>query len=290
MLPRSSVTVADRCRLAVVAVAPVSFVGGLAAMRFVLMDAGFVGIGTHGRSGLFLATAVVVFLSVSCAVAAGCDTRARTVAIAAFILNMIAAVLCSPITLSVLGFLDWAQNPSPFPVHGSAEAVLIIPVVLILAAVFGAIFSLPLGAAFSAFYASVLAAIAIVRERSGHAQSALSIGVVGLSWIVAGVVLSDFEGARDHLLGPLSPAHGLVILGVLAVGLGLVRLARMRRWLQRVARGAVPGWALSPPIDADAALVRLFPWRSRFGTLVRVVAADAEGPFRSTDTHVRVAR
>lgn len=209
----------------------------------------------------------------------GTPTTARIMAS-----SLCAACVCPLATLlPVVAFVTAVHEPSQLP--EILGAVLCF-------GVFGAVFTLPLGATYGAIFALAYRAIDLGSRRGEGASLELAGSLFGVGWaILGGVLLGLSLWLPFHPIPEVSfsaatrpnvmtwVAAGLAGAGMLVVLASARRLVH-RLWLaERARRGALPGFAVVPLADVEDAwlLPRLFPLGAADAVLVR---RDCGGPFR----------
>jgi len=223
-------------------------------------------------------------------------TRAREDEVPSVIVgySVLAAIFCPAVTFGAAALITAPCG------GGSAPHLLGI---WIGGSVVGAFFAAPLGTVFGVVYAMVWRFLDASRRDGGSARES--------AWIRFGIALSSLGAgllALDLLVPPVAyhypfaappPRPDFLALlgwfaltgGALPMLRGLARWQRRRMLLERVRRGRVPGWALvrGETIEDADSLPRLFPGpRARYVLVQR--APNAQGPFRSSETAIPVAR
>jgi hypothetical protein len=243
-------------------VAPIGFVGGLVAMTELIGHPTL-----PERDGQVVLGACVVALLGACVGAIGQLARRPWAAAGlTFVVSIPFAVVCAPISYTVLHFATgYVTVDDRFADELGAVAVI------------GGIIALPLGATFGSVYAAIIGLSAWAWRRGARARWSVAFASIGVIWALAGLALDELGGGEDAL--GWNAARTLWVGGASIAVLGTLRLVYLARWIQRVRRGSVPGYRVIAADEAEAP--PLLPWGRHDGVIVRLTDRD-EGPFRST--------
>lgn len=279
VLPSPRTDSAHRALTAVIAVAPLGLLGGLAVYTalFRAFSDDVDGPPARTPSWLFLAlSAVVMVLSMAAASVAGAPREPDAVAPRAFGVTTIAACACAAVTWTPVILGAWLFDPS---------SATFGPVVLgiVLVAVIGAAVGFFVGLPFAIAYTMLLRGVATARDRAGYAHEPAVWLVVSAAWASAGAL---FAACSDRWQ---APGLAVAMVGVVLACAALARVVRLARWLGRVRRGDVHGYRTEPARADDSQLPLLLPFFTRGAVLLRV-AREGEGPFRTVETATRLAR
>lgn len=201
--------------------------------------------------------------------------------------SVLAAMVC-PFAIMAIGLAVAIAADDP-------HAKDVLGALLCVGAGIGAVFAAPVGLAFGAIYACVWKQLEQSRPygrsateqlwmRFGGSSVALGVAVI----LLAALAPRPASPPGIDLLVPL--AVGTVVFGLLTMARGVLLAVGRRDLVDRVRRGELAGWAVLSSAEVSGAddLPDLFG-AGGDEVLVRFTASH-EGPFRSTDARVPVAR
>jgi hypothetical protein len=190
----------------------------------------------------------------------------------------------------------WLNCPACLFVSAMANAddLWAIPIAAvastILGGILGVFFALPLGFFYGLVLAPAMSKVGALRREPGLDSVARATSWVALTVAAASLFGGIVAASQDRSLGDSLPPSVFLVSASIAIvaAVGAQHsMRRTRRWLRRVSRGEVSGWAMSP--RPDAALPHLValppdPQLPRSSILERLPESGAT--YRTTETRI----
>lgn len=248
----------------------------------------------NGPVGLLAVGLAPGLLSATAAWLGARASSAVTTALLTLVGSLVASLFCPPFTWVLLAITGGDTQTDSFLGGGDALGVLVLVTIL------GAFLAAPLGVLFGMVFSAANAIVCALHERTARGTRDLALVALGLGMCAVSAVSIAFlfdvsEDPGDPTIPFPAPLVGLAALagglGALAALVGAVRAIARHALVLRMRRGRLAGWAVvdAREVAGAADAPRLFAFGDADRVLVRR-ATTADGPFRSGETAIAVAR